>query len=615
MRLPVIASLCLVLGAAAAFGADSKKPAQPPAPTRLRNLKVSVSATSATLTWRALEGRGVAGWIVRRRAFSALTGRPADRITQLKPGARRCILALKPGRTYEVSVYPYYVEQGKTLPAPVEEDVQPLAVRVGKRSNAAPAAPKDLTAVADGSRVRLSWSPNAELNVAGYEIARKGPDDEKPEPYAKLLIDKARPRLLKDGVEIPFQVPGRVRVVRGAGAPIGAASRIAPAGFSAVVDAGLEEEKEHAYSVRAFTSDEEPAYSPPSRQAAVATKPYVLRGSDLLIIVNVKAKNAAKIAASYARARKIAKPNFLRVRLPVKADMSRAVYDKSVLAPVQRHLRAHPRTTAVLLTRGMPWRIAQAVKESNWRQTDAASVDSELALARYDIYALAGKVRNPLYGRAAPLSPVDGILGVCRLDGPDDRTANALVRRALAGEKRGVGGIAFFDARGLKKGSYLAGDTMIRRAADLMKADGRMTVRLDEQKQVVDLATFNEKIGFYYGWYKGSFGKPKKGFRFGRGAIAVHVHSFAASKIDRERFWVGPLVYHGAAATFGTVYEPYLDGFPTADAFTDALLRGRTFAEAALSANRYLSWMAIHLGDPLYRPFKPKPEPADAAKQ
>ena len=66
------------------------------------------------------------------------------------------------------------------------------------------------------------------------------------------------------------------------------------------------------------------------------------------------------------------------------------------------------------------------------------------------------------------------------------------------------------------------------------------------------------------------------------------------------------MLFHGATAVVGVATEPLLDGFPTADGLVDALLKGRNFAEASLSASRFLSWMPIAVGDPVYRPFKLK---------
>jgi hypothetical protein len=95
------------------------------------------------------------------------------------------------------------------------------------------------------------------------------------------------------------------------------------------------------------------------------------------------------------------------------------------------------------------------------------------------------------------------------------------------------------------------------------------------------------------------------------GAIAYHLHSFSATTVrDVTNAWVAPLIAHGADATMGMVYEPYLALTPHEDIFTRRLLQGDYFAEAAYASEGGLSWMLTVVGDPLYRPFR---VPLDAA--
>jgi len=68
-------------------------------------------------------------------------------------------------------------------------------------------------------------------------------------------------------------------------------------------------------------------------------------------------------------------------------------------------------------------------------------------------------------------------------------------------------------------------------------------------------------------------------------------------------FWVAPLLWHGAAASLGNVYEPYLQFTSHLSILNDHLLHGFTFAESAYSSIEVLSWMSVMVGDPLYRPY------------
>ena len=98
--------------------------------------------------------------------------------------------------------------------------------------------------------------------------------------------------------------------------------------------------------------------------------------------------------------------------------------------------------------------------------------------------------------------------------------------------------------------------------------------------------------------------KQSPGHNSAPGAIAVHIHSFSAATLrDPNANWVAPLLSHGAAASLGNVYEPYLQLTSHLDIFNDRLLHGFTFAESAYSSVDALSWMSVMVGDPLYRPY------------
>jgi hypothetical protein len=121
-----------------------------------------------------------------------------------------------------------------------------------------------------------------------------------------------------------------------------------------------------------------------------------------------------------------------------------------------------------------------------------------------------------------------------------------------------------------------------------------------------------DHAAFYLGWYSGSVEGPmaRDDFRFEPGAIAVHIHSYSASTLrDAGADWAGPLLAHGAAATLGNVYEPYLDLTPHLDVFVDRLRNGFNFAESAYASLPEVSWMATCVGDPLYRPYPDGDQP------
>ena len=110
----------------------------------------------------------------------------------------------------------------------------------------------------------------------------------------------------------------------------------------------------------------------------------------------------------------------------------------------------------------------------------------------------------------------------------------------------------------------------------------------------------------YFGWYSenidGPFADPF--FQFVPGAVAAHLHSFSATTLhDPNKGWSGPLIQHGASASVGNVYEPFL-AFTTDFATMESqLLAGNNLADSYYAAQPVLSWMSILVGDPLYRPY------------
>jgi hypothetical protein len=198
------------------------------------------------------------------------------------------------------------------------------------------------------------------------------------------------------------------------------------------------------------------------------------------------------------------------------------------------------------------------------------------------------------------------IMLVCRLDAPSTEIVRRMITDSLAAEQEGLAGFAYIDARGIKDPGYIEGDNWLFAIANSARRHGSPTVLDDGPGLFPELYPMTH-AALYFGWYTenvtGPFVRPD--FRFTRGAVAVHIHSFSAATLREPlHHWVGPLLSAGAAATLGNVYEPYLSLTPHLDVFHDRLRAGFTFAESAYMAQTALSWMTTFVGDPLYRPFK-----------
>ena len=351
--------------------------------------------------------------------------------------------------------------------------------------------------------------------------------------------------------------------------------------------------------------------------------------AETAVVFNPDFPGSAELAAYYAEKRHISKERIIGLRCSQEDSMSRGEFESQLRGPLlqlfeSRHwwgasgkprpddasasLRASPHQVRVLvLMRGVPFQIRRAAQKPQQSQEDEASVDSELTVLGLNNPPVKGGLRNPYFDQQTrlPFAPnSSGLLIVGRLDGPDDATVKRMIDDAIQTEQTGLLGRAVIDLA-QKTGAYQEGETWLKNSADSYSRAG-IPVFIDRSENVLGEGWPLPDTIFYFGWYTdhimGALASPT--FRFKRGAIACHLHSFSASIIrSHDRAWVGPMLSHGAAVTFGNVFEPYLALTLHFDIFNKRLLEGFTVGEAAWNATPALSWMNVMLGDPLYRPF------------
>jgi len=236
-------------------------------------------------------------------------------------------------------------------------------------------------------------------------------------------------------------------------------------------------------------------------------------------------------------------------------------------------------------------------------QVTRGSVDSELALlAASPSTGLAGFVENPLFGNPrASGAEASRTIRVSRLDGPSAAQVTRLIDRSLEAEAEGLAGRAYFDIGG----PHEKGDIWLNEAGGLAK-QAFFETDFETTKRPMDLRDRFDAPAIYMGWYRphayGPWRQPR--WAVPPGAIAYHLHSFSATTVRSEtRAWLGPLVAQGYTATFGYVYEPYLELTHRPQVFLAILMNGGTFGEAIAGSTPVLSWQGVAIGDPLYRPF------------
>lgn len=349
-----------------------------------------------------------------------------------------------------------------------------------------------------------------------------------------------------------------------------------------------------------------------------------------VVVYNAKVPESAELAKFYAEKRGIAEDHLVALRCPPEEEISREEYERTIAKPLRdtfkkrgwwktRRVDGAEEAFAssirfVVLMKGMPLKVRAAENhpdkkppgENPIAQRNESSVDSELALLprRPSIY---GAISNPYYKSYRAITEVEGLplLLVGRLDGPSAEIVRQMIVDAIEAEKNGLWGRAFIDYAKKKSAGYEAGDEWLDEVVKQLRKAGIPTV-VEGTADVFPAGYPVSDGALYYGWYADGVAGPFADllFRFVPGAVAVHIHSYSAATLrDPNAHWVAPLLARGAAASIGNVYEPYLQLTADLGILNDRLLHGFTFAESAYMAMPALSWMAVVVGDPLYRPY------------
>lgn len=365
------------------------------------------------------------------------------------------------------------------------------------------------------------------------------------------------------------------------------------------------------------------------RQTVCAEQPLA---ESTVVIYNKAAPDSSELARFYAQQRGIASDHIVGLNCSVDEEIMRAEYDINIAAPLRETFKGRGwwtlgetpegKTTVMTTTirfvaviKGVPLKIKPLDTPYEGDQLtggpvsghNEASVDSELAVLGAFSRQISGPLHNPYFKSFKSAVEIENpaLLLVCRLDAPDTATVRRMITESIATEKRGLWGRAYVDGAHETAAGYQLGDQWLGEIPKQLHNVG-IPVVYDNSPALFPEGYPMTDCALYFGWrtekVSGPFAQPE--FRFMPGAVAVHLHSFSGYTLrDPNSFWVGPLLMHGAAATLGNVYEPYLELTAHLDILNDRLLHGFTFAESAYSSIDVLSWMSVMVGDPLYRPY------------
>jgi uncharacterized protein (TIGR03790 family) len=361
-----------------------------------------------------------------------------------------------------------------------------------------------------------------------------------------------------------------------------------------------------------------------------------------LVLFNESSAESRELAKFYAEVRGIPGDHLVPLTCSMEETISREAYNETIADPLRAFMEKNELWTVkevaggpvatdckihiIAIMRGVPVRIAATPPSPTGevdaagkpippvvdkQQADEASVDSELVMLSLKSAPTKSMGRNPYFNKRVPkrLAGIAPLMLVGRIDGPSWEIAKRLIEDAVASEKSGLWGNAYLDLSRMDVTmgeGYKIGDEWLRNIATGFSHLGIPTYVDNHPERLPTNFPLGDDTIFYFGWYaqsvEGPFSDPD--FKFKRGAVACHIHSYSATTIRHAgQWWVGPLVARGAAAALGNVYEPFLTYTTQLDLFNARLLEGYTFAEAAWMATPAVSWMNIMVGDPLYQPF------------
>lgn len=360
--------------------------------------------------------------------------------------------------------------------------------------------------------------------------------------------------------------------------------------------------------------------------------PVVSEADSTLVVFNNLYPASVDLAGYYADKRGIPFDHLIGLDCSMKEEISREEFDRTIAGPLRKAFQergwwkvlesgsdrqvVENKIRWVALMHGIPLKIA-AVESyegdkiggtSPAHGRNEAAVDSELATLGFLTRTISGPLPNPYYRSYTRLleAGIPALMLVCRLDAPTPSIVRRMIDDSFEAEQNGMSGFAYIDERGIAEGAYSEGDKWLTRVAGDLRQHG-IPVIVDNGPELFPPDYPMTHVAFYYGWYTERVSGPfaRDDFRFEKGAVACHIHSSSGASLrDPTQFWVAPLLAHGAAASMGNVYEPYLSLTPILDVFNDRLCNGFTFAESAYMSMRVVSWMTTLVGDPLYRPFK-----------
>ena len=355
--------------------------------------------------------------------------------------------------------------------------------------------------------------------------------------------------------------------------------------------------------------------------------------SSVLVVYASNDPDSTTVGAYYANRRGIPSANLCPITLPNPAAtvLNNPDYQNSLKAPIQACLNnlgaqnilyivlAYLRPYAISPGAGLNYYALDSYLADIWDQYTTQTFDPYPTKTQpyYADHQSQGNVYIPFRSFASyrALGSLPLIYSVWRLDGPTPASAMALVDNALLAESAG-GPISqipgspanacidmVVDPAGNPDDGYRAADWDLLRAAQFLSATDHFNVITDTNSEVFGTppAPDCRNTALYSGWY--NYGNYNDAFSWNPGSIGWDLDSGALADPRGGVWWGSNALARGVTVTSGPVEEPYLEGLTRPSGAILDLLRGANIGDAFLRNTRWLKWMILNVGDPLYTPF------------
>jgi uncharacterized protein (TIGR03790 family) len=344
----------------------------------------------------------------------------------------------------------------------------------------------------------------------------------------------------------------------------------------------------------------------------------------VLVVYARNSRNSEAIARHYAEARHIPAANLCSIKLwdPEAVRLPFEDYEKDVRKPIAACLSkvGKDKILYIVLAYMRPYRVDPGGLHNYALDSYLADIWDYYSSKPFNpiptvlhTYYADNQPREDIYlpfvsfSNFRSLTVARQIYSVWRLDGPTPAIARALVDKAIKAEAaHGPAGQACIDEREDPRSSPYEGPRMgdwdLYRAAQFLSAAG---FKVLEDRLPTEFGTAPSPncpgAALYSGWYQ--YDHYNDAFTWNEGAIGFHLDSASVLDPRGGRNWAFNALQRGVTVTSGAVEEPYLIGLPRPDGIFHDLLAGANVGDAFLRNTRFLKWMIINIGDPLYTPF------------